>query len=285
MFLHRDVKPDNFLVGLGKKATLIHAIDFGLAKRYRDPKTNQHIPHKCGKSLTGTARYASVNTHMGIEQSRRDDLEGICYVVLYFLRGSLPWQGLTAHTKNDKYRRILETKMYTATETLCKGLPRTWERESIAELQTILKYSKGLKFDEDPNYVYIKDLLQQAFTRGRFDNDGVYDWTSHSVALEKKSTFHHLVDFQNQLAQQKVAQKASPAFRLEQYALNRTSQERGKQERSPHPQRPSELPHTWARLSRRQLHLLHPARGSHAPTLDLQETRRLAWVCLSALRY
>ena len=117
------MKPDNFLIGKGAKSAIIYIIDFGLAKRYKDPKTNQHIIYKNNKNLTGTARYASINTHMGIEQSRRDDIEGICYVVLYFLRGSLPWQGLTAHNKDDKYKKIMETKMSTSVESLCKGLP------------------------------------------------------------------------------------------------------------------------------------------------------------------
>ena len=104
---------------------MVYIIDFGLAKRYQDPKTHQHIPYKNGKSLTGTARYASVNTHMGVEQSRRDDLECICYVILYLLRGTLPWQGLTAKNKNDKYKKIMSSKLSVSTEVLCKGFPST----------------------------------------------------------------------------------------------------------------------------------------------------------------
>nr|GEW15945.1 casein kinase 1-like protein 1 [Tanacetum cinerariifolium] len=121
-FLHRDIKPDNFLMGLGRRANQVYIIDFGLVKKYRDTTTHQHIPYRENKNLTGTARYASMNTHLGIEQSRRDDLESLGYVLMYFLRGSLPWQGLKAGNKKQKYEKISEKKVSTSIEMSSSGL-------------------------------------------------------------------------------------------------------------------------------------------------------------------
>ena len=131
LLLHRDIKPENFLVGLGPNKATIYAIDFGLAKKYRDSHTGTHIAYRNNKSLTGTARYASVNTHLGIEQSRRDDLEGLIHVTLYLMRGNLPWQGLYARTKQEKYRKIMESKLATSADSLCKSLPSSLPRQVL----------------------------------------------------------------------------------------------------------------------------------------------------------
>lgn len=168
-FLHRDIKPDNFLMGLGRRANQVYIIDFGLAKKYRDTSTHQHIPYRENKNLTGTARYASMNTHLGIEQSRRDDLESLGFVLMYFLRGSLPWQGLKAGNKKQKYEKISERKVSTSIEALCRGYP--------TEFASYFHYCRSLRFDDKPDYAYLKRLFRDLFIREGFQFDYVFDWT------------------------------------------------------------------------------------------------------------
>jgi serine/threonine protein kinase len=168
-FIHRDIKPENFLIGLGKRSSLLYLIDFGLSKRYRDSKTHMHIPYKDGKHLTGTARYASLNTHIGVEQSRRDDLECIAYVLMYLNRGNLPWQGISAQNRLDKYRMIMDKKASISPEDLCRGFPD--------EFKVFLGYCKSLKFDEKPDYGYLKRLFKDLFISEGFEADHVYDWS------------------------------------------------------------------------------------------------------------
>nr|CAD1843419.1 unnamed protein product [Ananas comosus var. bracteatus] len=178
-FLHRDIKPDNFLMGLGRKANQVYIIDFGLAKRYRDSVTNRHIPYRENKNLTGTARYASCNTHLGIEQSRRDDLESLGYVLLYFLRGSLPWQGLKAATKKQKYDKICEKKLSTPIEVLCKSHP--------VEFASYFHYCHSLTFDQRPDYGFLKRLFRELFSREGYEFDYIFDWTILKYQQAQKS--------------------------------------------------------------------------------------------------
>jgi casein kinase I family protein HRR25 len=153
-YLHRDIKPENFLIGCGDKSNIVYLIDYGLCKKYKDPKTHQHIPYRENRNLTGTARYVSINTHLGIEQSRRDDLESIGYVIVFFLKGNLPWQGLKSHI--DKYNKIMEKKLQIPTEILCYGLPD--------EIAHYVNYCKSLRFEDRPDYDYLRSLFIKILT-------------------------------------------------------------------------------------------------------------------------
>ncbi|KAH8090609.1 kinase-like domain-containing protein [Filobasidium floriforme] len=168
--IYRDIKPDNFLIGrpTTKGENVIHVVDFGMAKQYRDPKTKQHIPYRERKSLSGTARYMSINTHLGREQSRRDDLECLGHVFFYFLRGALPWQGLKAATNKQKYEKIGEKKQTTPIPELVENYPQ--------EFAIYLNYVRKLGFTETPDYNFLRDLFTKALRTTGETEDGVYDW-------------------------------------------------------------------------------------------------------------
>ncbi|KAA8895183.1 kinase-like domain-containing protein [Sphaerosporella brunnea] len=188
--IYRDIKPDNFLIGRpgSKAANVIHVVDFGMAKQYRDPKTKQHIPYRERKSLSGTARYMSINTHLGREQSRRDDLEALGHVFMYFLRGGLPWQGLKAATNKQKYEKIGEKKQTTPIKELCEGFPD--------EFNQYLSYVRNLGFEDTPDYDFLRDLFTQALKNSGEVEDGEYDWMKLNngkgwEAISKHSAHYH----------------------------------------------------------------------------------------------
>lgn len=176
-YIHRDIKPENFLMGVGRHSSRVYLIDFGLAKRYLNQHTSEHIPYREDKPFTGSARYASVNAHRGIEQSRRDDLESLGYVMIYFLRGILPWQGLPGVTKKQKFDRVTERKMLTTIEELCKGLPK--------EMHMYFKYCRDLGFDEKPNYWHLRQLLQFMFHKYMYQARE-FDWEIRNKAERRR---------------------------------------------------------------------------------------------------
>jgi len=165
--LHRDIKPQNFCLGTGENADTIYLIDMGLSKPFLAPESQDHIPCVTGKKLAGTARYASISTHVGLEQGRRDDVESIAYVLLYLLHGSLPWRGIHASSKRCKYRLIGEKKQATALPELCSGAP---------ELEQYIQYCRQLGFTDQPDYEHLKGLLNSAMTRTGRRMDLSYDW-------------------------------------------------------------------------------------------------------------
>ena len=167
-FIHRDIKPENFVMGTGSKGHHLFLLDFGLSKKFWDARTKAHIQFKEGKALTGTARYCSANAHRGIEVSRRDDLESIGYLLLYFYKGSLPWQGLNAPDAHAKTVKIGEKKMQTPLEELCKDAPQ--------QFLQFLRYSRQLRFEDEPDYDLCRGWFREVMEQHNYDYDWNFDW-------------------------------------------------------------------------------------------------------------
>jgi serine/threonine protein kinase len=150
-FIHRDIKPGNFIFNNKKPYNKLYIMDFGLSKPYII--NGEHIEPKYDRSLIGTARYCSQNIHWGFEPSRRDDLESICYIIIYFFKGCLPWQGLKKDKNKTQVQKIGDKKNTISIEVLCKDMPDCFLK--------ILEYIKQLKFEEKLDYDYIKQLLDE----------------------------------------------------------------------------------------------------------------------------
>ena len=185
--IHRDIKPDNFVMGNDNLSYILYLLDFGLAKKYRSSTTLQQYPMINKKRLTGTARYASINALRGYEQSRRDDLEAVGYVLMYFLRGSLPWQGLQAKGKDERYKKILQRKIDTNSYDLCYGFPNEFER--------YVEYTKNMEYTEEPKYEMLKNNFLRVLKREQMNMDFIYDWsTPEEIRYRKSQKFRNEID-------------------------------------------------------------------------------------------
>ena len=168
-YIHRDLKPENFVVGLNENKRYIYILDYGLSKRYKNDQ-NVHTSLKTDKKLVGTSRYASTNSHEGFDLSRRDDLESLFYILVYFYKGCLPWQGAPGKTREEKYANTARQKLAISLESLCKDIPE--------EFYHFIKYIKTLNFKEKPNYKYVKSLLFNVMKNKHYIFDYNYDWTT-----------------------------------------------------------------------------------------------------------
>ena len=166
--LHRDMKPENFVIGQKGKERTIYLIDFGLSRKFINERTLEHIPLKDKRPILGTVRYISINTHLGYEQSRRDDLESLAYIMIYFIMGELPWQCVKSKTKKEKYDKILSKKKETVPNEICKFLPE--------EIKLFFSHILKLNFTEQPDYVYLTSLLDMLMSKYGYSNDLQFDW-------------------------------------------------------------------------------------------------------------
>ena len=178
--LHRDIKPENFVIG-SKNQSIIYIIDFGISRKYRSSRTGKHLKFQIIGKMFGTVRYASYNASRGVEQSRRDDLESIGYMLIYLATGTLPWQGISLkdHDRNKKYLEMLLLKKYTAVEVICSKLPK--------EFIDYIKYCKNLGFEQDPDYEYLRNLFKSILSRLNEKYDMNFSWIIKSCLKKNKS--------------------------------------------------------------------------------------------------
>ena len=217
-YIHRDIKPHNFLVG-NKNEGFIYIIDFGLAKKYKSDRGN-HVKFSITKHITGTPRFCSVNAMRGVEQSRRDDLESLCYLIIYFFKGFLPWQGLKITSRVQRFETITKMKKNIKIENLCEDLPQ--------EIINFCKYTKKLGFTDNPRYEYMKNLFISVLNKFGYKYDNKFSWikdganysNNHNKIqinyhLHKNSPYKRLYHkIQNSLAKKRIQQKENNDYTL-----------------------------------------------------------------------
>ena len=178
--IHRDIKADNFLIGLKNKA-IIYIIDFGLAKQYKSRKTGKHVKYAVNKKWSGTSRFASANTLRGVEPSRRDDLESFCYLLLFLMKGSLPWDNINEESEVNEILIIYKMKQYMTPEMLFRDLP--------PQMVNFYKYCKNLEFEQEPNYDFLRSLLINILNNIGEKNDLYFSWILPLCLNKSKSGF------------------------------------------------------------------------------------------------
>jgi len=201
--IHRDIKPDNFCLGLHDNQ--IYCLDLGLATLYISKTSNKHKPYCDHKSLVGTPRYASINAHDGIRYGRRDDLMSLSFMLIFLLKGSLPWQGVKISEKEKKYNQISHLKKTITPSKLCEDIPQ--------EFAKLLQYCKDLKYDDKPNYLYLRNMFRDLYEENNYHlcNNSYWCWqddndseqeihTSNEVSfnddcnvLKRKQTFDDVI--------------------------------------------------------------------------------------------
>ena len=165
-------------MGLKELSQYVYILDFGLAKKYKSSKTLEQFPFVYRNKITGTARYASINSLRGYEQSRKDNLESIGYALIYFLKGKLPWQGIEVKTKEERYKRILNKKLEISTKELCAGLPE--------EFEIILDYAKNMEYLEQTDYEKLRNYFNTILRNEHLKFDYIYDWTTQEDRLKRR---------------------------------------------------------------------------------------------------
>ncbi|KAM4067320.1 kinase [Hirsutella rhossiliensis] len=211
-FLHRDIKPDNFLMGLGRQGNVLYTIDFGLAKEHGSGE----LWRLCGPFFGGTVRYASINNHNGREHSWGDDLESLGYVLLYFARGSLPWQGMKAANDKERTELIKDKKMSLSAKALCEGLP--------LEFTQYIEHTRSLGFEERPKYAYLRLLFRRLFAAQGYQHDNVFDWT--------EKLFHEMHGSSVELAPPSSRKKNRPAKEVATGKVSKNRQNRKARQRA-----------------------------------------------------
>jgi casein kinase 1 len=182
--IHRDIKPHNFLVGRGELRNKIYLIDFGISAPYLDPRSHEHKDFTRNNGLIGTAQYVSVNTHLGDQQSRRDDVESIMYMLIRFLKGTLPWNGIKDCDRDARNEKITQVKLHTTPEALCSDLPN--------EFLVVLDHIRRLSYEMTPNYHWIRGVFQRLFVKSGFVYDSVFDW-DEAAAIHKPVPSEYLL--------------------------------------------------------------------------------------------